>query len=52
VIVGSAFAEARNSVEEHGGLVGAVAGAIGGGVVGVFIGIVIAVGRSLAARSR
>lgn len=52
VIVGGAFAEARNSVEEHGGLVGAVAGAIGGGVVGGFIGIVIAVGRSLASRPR
>ncbi len=50
VIVGSAFAEARNSVEEHGGLVGAVAGAVAGGVVGVFIGIVIAVGRSLRSR--
>jgi hypothetical protein len=45
-IVGSAFAEARNSVEEHGGIVGAVAGAVGGGVCGVFIGIVIALGRS------
>ncbi len=52
VIVGSAFAEARHSVEEHGGLVGAVAGAIGGGVVGVFIGIVIAVSRSLASGKR
>jgi hypothetical protein len=52
VIVGSAFAEARHSVEEHGGLVGAVAGAAGGGVVGVFIGIVIGVGRSLRNRER
>jgi hypothetical protein len=51
VIVGGAFAEARNSVEQHGWIVGAVAGAMGGGVVGVFIGIVIALGRSLAPAS-
>jgi hypothetical protein len=50
VIVGSAFAEARNGIEDYGGLIGAVAGALGGGVVGVFIGIVILFGRSLAAR--
>lgn len=48
VIVGSAFAEARHSVEEHGALVGAVAGAAGGGVVGVFIGLVIAISRGRA----
>jgi len=50
VIVGGAFAEARNGIDDYGGLVGGVAGALGGGVVGVFIGIVIAVGRSLARR--
>lgn len=50
VIVGSAFAEARNGIEDYGGLIGAVAGAVGGGVVGVFIGIVIVFGRSLAGR--
>lgn len=51
-IVGGAFAEARSSVAEHGGIVGAVAGAIGGGVVGVFIGIVIVFGRSLSVARR
>lgn len=50
VIVGSAFAEARNSIDEYGGIVGGVAGAIGGGVCGVFIGIVIVFSRSLATR--
>ncbi len=50
VIVGSAFAEARFSVADHGWAVGAVAGAIGGGVAGTFVGIVIAIGRSLGVR--
>lgn len=50
VIVGSAFEEARNGIEDYGGLIGGVAGAIGGGVVGVFIGIVIAFSRSLGRR--
>lgn len=52
VIVGSAFEEARNSVEDHAWIVGGVAGCVGGGVVGVFIGIVIAFGRSLRSRNR
>jgi hypothetical protein len=55
VIVGSAFDEARNSVDDYGGIIGAVAGALGGTVVGVFIGIVIALARVLrssAARPR
>lgn len=47
VIVGGAFEEARNGIEDYGGLIGGVAGALGGGVVGVFIGIVIAFSRSL-----
>lgn len=52
VIVGSAFQEARERMEDYGGVIGGIAGGIGGGVVGVFIGIVIAVGRTLRTSSR
>jgi hypothetical protein len=47
VIVGTAFDAAREgvTVDEYGGLIGAVGGAVGGGVSGVFIGIVVIVAR-------